>query len=459
MNFWNLDSLKEALENAKFYNFPENWSANGMVIWHDNFEDGNMVLIRTEGQTKGMLVANHEDIIERASALMAHKPFELFKYNKPIIELVGSNGDALIKMSRYIRRHFQGKVIGVTGSSGKSTTTQMITDVLSSKCPVDSNCTNRFNTTWGIAWNMTRFGIDSKYWVIETSLGGGMSKNSAITKPNCAVVLNVAPVHITGTMTLQSIAEEKSKIFHAMEPGGTAVIYREMQFFDVVKSAADFKNLKVITFGESEDADIRIVTDGDNKFIINGNMYILNSEPTGKHLLLDMAAALAVAGAENYEIEDALNVLRKFKSLEGRGEVSDINLADGRHITLVDESYNANPLSMAAAITAFGEKYKDNNKILVLGDMAECGEEAERYHKELSISVDKISPQKIYLCGKDIKVLYEEIKDKYNTEYFTSLNELKSGFCENLQDGDCVLVKASHSGNLHTLVSDLKKLL
>ena len=208
---------------------------------------------------------------------------------------------------------------------------------------------------------------------------------------------------------------------------------------------------------ESEDADIRIVTDGDNKFIINGNTYILNSEPTGKHLLLDMAAALAVASAENYEIEDALNVLRKFKSLEGRGEVSDINLADGRHITLVDESYNANPLSMAAAITAFGEKYKDNNKILVLGDMAECGEEAERYHKELSISVDKISPQKIYLCGKDIKVLYEEIKDKYNAEYFTSLNELKFEFCEKLQDGDCVLVKASHSGNLHTLVSDLKK--
>ena len=457
MDFWNKDTLQEALANAKFYNFPENWSSNGMVIWQDNYESGNMVLIRTPGQTKGMFAEKHEDIIQKCAALIANKPQGLYKYNKPIVELPYGNGEALIKMARYIRKHFSGKVVAVTGSSGKSTTTQMLTDVFSSKYPTDSNAGNRANVTWGITWNMTRFNPDSRYWIIETSLGGGMSKNSAITKPDYAIILNVAPVHITGTMTLQSIAEEKSRIFHAMENSGIAVLYSEMTYFDIVKEAANFKNLKILTFGESETADVRVVTGSENKFIIDGKTYILNSEPVGKHLLLDMAATLTVAKSENINIEDTLNVLRKFKTLKGRGETFDILIDGDKKVTIVDESYNANPLSMKSAIIAFGEKYYDKNKILVIGDMAECGEETEKYHRGIASAISEISPQKVLLCGKDIKFLYEEIKDKYNTKYYTTVEELKTNLNQNFNDNDCVLVKSSHSGNMHKIITALEQ--
>ena len=456
MNFWNEKNLEEALENAKFYNFPENWDSNGLVIWQDNFEDGNMILIRTQGETKGMLPLKHEDIIGKSAALVAFKPQELFKYNKPIVELVHGNADALIKMARYIRKHFTGKVVGVTGSSGKSTTTQMLVNIFSSKYKVDSNITSKANTTWGICWNMTRFNPYGDYWIIETSLGGGMSRNSAITKPDYGIIMNVAPVHLTGGMTLEGIAEEKSRIFHAMAEGSTAIVYKEIMFYDKIKAAAEFKNLKIITFGESEDSDIRIISDGENKFIIDGKTHVLNSEPIGKHLLLDMAAALAVAKSENYDIDETLEILRNFITLEGRGEVLEIMLEDGKNITLVDESYNANPLSLSAAIIAFGQKYVGRNKVLVLGDMAESGEETERYHRELSIPIDKINPQKILLCGKDIKFLYEEIKDRYDTEYYESLDALKLDLLNKLKNDDCVLMKSSHSGNLHTIVSNLK---
>ena len=214
MNFWNEENLREALDTSKTYNFPSDWTSNGLVIWQDNFLPGNMLLARIDGDNKGIVIERFPEIIEHCSAILTRTSAKFYKYNKPIVELNGNNADALIKMARYIRKAFKGKVIGVTGSSGKSTTTQMLVDIFSSKYKTDSNIQSKANTTWGIAWNMTRFNIDDNYWIVETSLGGGMSRNSAIVKPDYAIITSVAPVHLTNGLTLEGIAEEKSKIFH-----------------------------------------------------------------------------------------------------------------------------------------------------------------------------------------------------------------------------------------------------
>lgn len=457
MNFWNEQNLKEALGNAKFYNFPENWSSNGLIIWHENFKPDNMLLVRVDKEVRGLLASNVPKVVEECSAILSTKAVEFYKYNKPIIELAGNNGDAIINMARYIRRHFNGKVIGVTGSSGKSTTTQMLVDIFSSKFKTNSNIENKANTSWGISWNMTCFDADADYWIIETSLGGGMSRNSAITKPDYAIITNVAPVHLTGNLQdLKDVAEEKSRIFHSMKEGQTAILYHEMNHFEVVKKAAEFKGLKIITFGEDETCDIRIVQDDKNKIIIDGTTYSLGSEPLGKHIMLDMAAALAIVKEENFSIDSALNILRNFKNLEGRGAEFDVIINNGIKLSITDESYNANPLSMKAAITAFGEKYKNNKKTLILGDMAECGTDAAKYHRELANVIDSIIPEKVLLCGNEIKVLFEEIKDKYETKHFDDVNELFEYFLQTAEDGECVMIKSSHSSNLHKIVKKLK---
>ena len=456
MDFWNEENLKEALCTAKTYNFPENWSSNGLVIWQDNFKSGNMILARTDGDTKGMVVDRYPEIVEQCSAILTVNSTKYFKYNKPVVELSGNNADALIKMARYIRKAFKGKVVGVTGSSGKSTTTQILVDIFSSKYKTDSNVASKANTTWGIAWNMTRFNIEDDYWLVETSLGGGMSRNSALVKPDYAIITSVAPVHLTNGMTLEGIAEEKSRIFHAMKENSTVFVYSDILHFDMIKKAAEFKNLKLMTFGEKETDDIRIITGDENKFVIDGKTYILGSKKVGKHILLDMAAALGVANAENFDIEDALEVLRDFKTLEGRGEEFDVVLSNGKRIHVTDEAYNANPLSMSVAITAFGEKYQDKNKVLILGDMAECGEESENYHKELAVPVENINPQKIILCGKEIKALYEILKDKYDIKFYENTDVLLSNLEEDLADDDFVMFKSSHSGNLYKIIDKLK---
>lgn len=456
MNFWNEQRIKEALPDARTYNFPPDWSSPGLIIWHENFIKNATVLIRRQGEARGLLPESIPKLINDISALMCTDSKEYFKYNKPVIEIRGNSGYALISMARYIRKKFKGKTIAVTGSSGKSTTTKIIFDILSKNFPVSSN-QNKANTTWGISWNMTCFDINSAYWVIETSLGGGMSKNTAIVKPDYAIITNIAPVHLTNTMKLKDIAEEKSRIFNSMKVGASTILWKETEYFDLLKEAAEYKGLKVITYGESDDADIKVVCGNEYSFTIDGKTYYLGEEPVAKHIMFDMAAALAIVKEENLDINEALNYLKNFKTLAGRGEVCELEIDYNKKIKLIDESYNANPLSMKFAILGFKTLFPDENKVLILGDMAELGQDTEKYHIELADTIYKIRPKNVLLCGHNMKNLYETIKGKCICKYFDTVEELNMNIINELDDKDCVMIKSSHSSKLYTTVKELKK--
>ena len=159
MNFWNKEKIQNALVNCSFYNFPENWSASGVRIWHDSINQGDIVFVRCPGETKGAVKQNILPFIDRISAVMCtgHEHFK--DLNLPIIE-VEDFTKAIFNLGRYIRRFYKGKVITLTGSAGKSTTTRMIYDVLE-QYGAESNL-NLANTLVAICWNMTTFDIDKK---------------------------------------------------------------------------------------------------------------------------------------------------------------------------------------------------------------------------------------------------------------------------------------------------------
>lgn len=456
MNFWNENRLKEALPYAQLFNFPPNWSGSGLYIWHDDLIDDAMILVRRQKESRGVLPRAIDRIHNKISAIISSDVTAFFKYNKPLVEIIGRTDNVIIDLARYIRKQFTGKVIAITGSAGKSTTTKMVYDVLSSKYKTSANL-NRYNTSWGLSWNMTCFDVDAKYWAIETSLGGGMNRNSAITKPDYAIITNIAPVHVSEGMTLEDIAKTKAQIFNAMEENACAIIYREAEYFEILKSAAEYKGLKIITFGESSDCDIRVIAENNSKFIINGEEYTFSETPVAKHILLDMASAIAVGMEESFPIEDILEVLRNFSQVEGRGNKIDITLADNKKIVLVDESYNANPLSMKSALEGFAHLYPDKNKIVIIGDMAECGESSSKYHKEIAESVRIVQPRKVILCGKEVKYLYEEIKDEFECLIYDSVTELNSNIIGLLEDNDYVIAKSSHSSELYKTVEIIKK--
>ncbi len=457
MDFWNEKRVRLANPKAKLYNFYEGWHSKGIKITHSAFEDGNIAVVRMGEEKIGIPQDRLEKVLGMASAIVCTNVEPFMELNIPIIEVPDLN-KSVIYFAKFIRRVFKGKVICVTGSSGKSTVTKMFYDVLEGY-GVSSNL-NQANTTWGICWNMSNFSLHVPYWAIETSLGGGMTRNSLITRPDYAIVTNVAPVHLKEHQSTEDIARNKAKIFDAVPESGVAVIYKEMEHFNIIEDAAKDKNLKIITVGESSDADVKIEF-GEKNIIHLPDKSVTMKAFLPRHILLDMAFVLAVVGDMGISVDDACAKLNQFQALAGRGEVYKGKILTDREVVLVDEAFNANPLSMKAALEGFGKMFggEDKSRVLILGDMAEGGPETQKHHLELAETIKQINPTRILLCGEQMKALWEILKDQYSGEWYPEFQALNKDLLNWLKDGDCILVKSSHSICLYRIVNYLKILM
>ena len=453
MKFWTEEKIKEAICDCTLHNFPENWNSNGLRIWHTDFDYESMALVRTGEEKRGIIPEKLPEILDKVSAIITTNPALFTQYGKPIVELEVESGDAILMFAKYIRKFFKGKVIDITGSSGKSTTTSMVYDILKYK-GASANL-GKANTSWGIAWNMTNFNIEDSYWVIETSLGGGIARNSKITQPDYAMITNIAPVHLRDNQDLSDIAREKSKIFTAMQEGAYAILYKQMAHFDIIEKAAKDKKLNIITYG-TKDSNINIVCGKENAFEIFGKTYKLNNTPTPEHIMLDMAAALGIAYIEQLDLKEAIDKLKTFQSLAGRGEAFSGSIAPNKTVNVVDEAYNANPLSMKSALEGFKKVTGGENAVLIIGDMSEGGADTKKQHLELEKTIREIKPSRILLCGQEIKALWNVLKFDFPGAYYENVELLNKELVSWLKNGDNIFVKASHSIGLYKTINVLK---
>lgn len=453
MNFWNKEHLSRALTDVEFHNMPEDFSANGLRVHHSEFTLGNIALMKKQGEEVGIDEAYFKYVEDKVSAIMTTDEKYFSKYKLPIIK-VKNTRDAVIMMAFYIRRLFEGKVVDITGSCGKSTVTKMCYDVLE-QYGASAN-TNRSNINFSIAWNMTSYDINAKYWVNETSLGGGMELNSYLTKPDVAVITNIAPVHLAPKQTLDMVAVTKAKIFTAMRPNSYAVLYKETDYYEVLEQAAKEKQLNIITVGEADDCDIQIIIGESNYIKVFGKEYKFSEVPTAKHILIDSALTFGVLHSLGLPIEPALEILQNWSPIIGRGQVLTGEFYEGCNITMVDESFNANPLSMTSCLEGFGMTYQDKNKVLIIGDMAEGGVNTVAQHLQLVEVIRKVNPNIVLYCGEQIKVVWDELKREFCGSYYKSVNDLIPELNTWIKDGDCVFVKASHSIELFKITSNFR---
>ena len=457
MVFWTKENISRALPDAKFYNFPDSFFSSGVRVTHLDFERGNMALVRKSDEKVGIAESFLDSLTDKVSAIIC-SDYEYFSnYNLPVIE-VNAPYDSVIKMAEFIRKQYNGKVIDITGSSGKTTATKMCYDVLS-HYGASANL-NQANTNFGLAWNMTLYDVNMPYWVNETSLGGGMDLNSALTIPDIAVVTNIAPVHLKPNQPLINVAVQKSKIFSSMKPGSLAFLYKEMEYYDVVERAAKKKNLRIITFGESEDSDIRVLIGSRNSLNIFGRLYAFNDSPTPRHILLDAAIVAGIVYSLGLSIEEAIEKLREFNAIVGRGQVTEGNIDSAHKITMVDESFNANPLSMKFSLEGFNRLYgSKENKLLILGDMAEGGPETLKQHLYLFKYIEEIKPSRVLLCGEQMANLWDLVNNAYDGAYYRSVNELLPDVLNWIKNDDYIFIKASHSIELFKVVIKLRDMI
>ena len=357
------------------------------------------------------------------------------------------------------RQRFQGKVISVTGSAGKTTTCHMLSHVLGK----DHN----IMASWGSS-NM--YGVvprifahvkqDDAYAIIELSIDAFERLPGSISyeiTPNVAVVTSIAPVHIRNLSSLEEIARRKSQIFCGMTKGSYAVLNRDMPYYELFEKKAKSFKLNIITFGTHSDATIRMpILENNRKFFIGDKIYTLSC-PVPAEQLYDALAAVGVSLAVGFSIEKTLEYLQDFAVVRGRGNFVKVNHG-GKNLTIIDSTFNANPVSIKYALE-YLSSIEPNKKarVAILGDVLQLGKQSVELHKSIAEPMIKAETDRLLLCGKFMRHPYEMIKDKVNVIYFETLDELIKNVEAHLQDGDTVLIKSSHDTGLAKVVDMLSK--
>ena len=300
---------------------------------------------------------------------------------------------------------------------------------------------------------------------IGMSTPGEIAPRSHMVRPHCAIVTTIAGVHLEGLGTVQGVAEEKAGIFAGLEAGGVALIPAEDDFRDLLEARARqaVDDVEVLTFGTSEGADAQVldyVADGHKataRLSVLGTEVSVQLDAGGAHWALNAAIALlASAAIARLSVEEAAAALNGFAPPQGRGQVHTLNLPDGGQAVLVDDSYNANPTSMRAALGALkGRPAK--RRLVALGEMGELGTDATRFHAELAEPVVASGASIAFLGGAGMDALSTALPGTIQQHHKVKSIDLLNDIKDMLRDGDTLLIKGSNASGMVQLADALRQ--
>jgi UDP-N-acetylmuramoyl-tripeptide--D-alanyl-D-alanine ligase len=367
---------------------------------------------------------------------------------------------ALQALGRAARERVNATVFGVTGSVGKTSTKEALYAALDRIAPGAAHrSVKSYNNHTGVPLSLARMPRDTQYAVFEMGMNnaGEIAGLTAQVRPDVALITAIAPAHIENLGSEEAIADAKGEIFQGLEPGGVAIIPNDTPHRDRLVKAARRHAERIVTFG-SGDADVHAVhavaSEGGGSLI---SAALLERELTftisqrGEHWVSNSLAVLAAIEATGGDVAVAALALADLGGLKGRGARHVIPLGDGEAI-LIDESYNANPASMAATLKSLGEERDVARRIAVLGPMRELGEHSASLHAGLAPAVLDAHVDELILIGEEMRPLAEQVVGKVSLDLVDSVDDAIAGLMAKLHAGDAVLVKASNSVGLAKLV-------
>ncbi|MCL1916117.1 MAG: Mur ligase family protein [Desulfovibrionaceae bacterium] len=447
---WTPEILAEATGGEWIIPSPADWSAVGMCAWWESFKPGDMLMARSAEEKRGLSRKAAQKLAADAAGIICTDPDPWVNSGLPVLKVNGIS-DAVFALAATARGLFRGKVVAVTGTSGKTTTVALIAYLLARYGTVSQTQLNA-NTFYGMAWNMAAMDLTSRWWVLELAVPE-MRNSASLAGPDVAVALNVSAGHLKYWRTVKNLAFYKSKIFSGLRPGGHAVINHDMEMFDLFKEEALQKTEKIITFGERANSTLRLVKciNDDMEFIYNDKQYLVKLPGYGHYTAMNALAALGVLLAFGLPHEKSCADIASLPPIAGRGMRHKI-IFENKEITIIDESYNANPASVRATLLAFSEeRHRKSSRVLILGDMLELGEGSVAYHRELEEHVRKADPDRVLLCGEEMLNLWETISDDYSGRWYADAVGLIRDISNWIADNDVILIKGSHGAGLHKL--------
>ena len=384
------------------------------------------------------------------------------KQNKNIIQVedtIQAIGEmASLKMKK-LKNTYNLKVVGVTGSVGKTSTKDIIANVLSKKYKVLKTEGNN-NNHIGLPLTILRI-QDEEIAVIEMGMNhfGEISYLTKIAKPDIAVITNIGTSHIGNLGSRENILKAKLEILEGMSKK-KIVINNDNDLLH--KWYLENKEkIEIHTFGIQNDSEFNAtdikLEENSSKFICKNEKINIEVPVGGEHFILNALCGLTVGKLLNLNNEEIQNGIRDFKLTAKRMEINHLT----NNITIINDSYNASYESMKASITNLKNMHGER-KIAVLGDMFELGEFSEKLHREVGTEIYKSKIDKLYIIGNYAKFIGEEAeKEGYKKEniiYFENREELFNNLKQNLQNGDIVLIKASNGMKLFEVAEKLKNI-
>ena len=392
-----------------------------------------------------------------ASAALVSKPV------KGSHIIVSDVPKALTDLAIASRNRCAGKIIGVTGSVGKTSTKEALYAALErfAKGRVHRSVKS-YNNHTGVPLSLARMPRDSEFAILEMGMNakGEIAALTRLVLPHVAMVTTVASAHIEHLGSMEAIADAKGEIFEGLEPGGIAIIPEDSPYRDrLVKAARKYAG-RTITFGHGE-ADVlalHAVRAENGGSLVTARL--LDSEVTytmaqrGDHWVLNSLAVLAAVEAAGADLAIAGLALADMGGLKGRGERHRLPIGDG-HYLLIDESYNANPASMAATLKALGEERDVVRRIAVLGPMRELGIHTDELHAGLAPAVKDAGVDHLILVGEEMQPLEKALDGGTAFDRAADVEDATRILARLVQPGDAVLVKASNSIGLAKLVEQM----
>jgi UDP-N-acetylmuramoyl-tripeptide--D-alanyl-D-alanine ligase len=371
--------------------------------------------------------------------------------------------EALNRLGAAARRRTAAKIVAVTGSVGKTSTKEMLRTVLTTSGATHAS-EKSYNNLWGVPLSLARMPQGAQAGVFEIGMNhaGEITPLTQLVRPHAAIVTTIAPVHLEFFAGTAAIAEAKAEIFTGIEPGGAAVINRNSEHFSLLEQRATEAAARVISFGDHARADVRLVAmtleSGSSTVTAHafGETFEYTIGAAGRHLVLNSLAVLAALHLSGAPVR-AIEALAGYTPPEGRGVRETFALAGGE-VLIIDESYNANPASVAAAIAVLGSlpRTQYTRRIVVLGDMLELGHASAELHAKLAGPIDEAGADVVFACGPHMRNLFEALPQPKRGAYAAESAALQGALLSAIRPGDAVMIKGSLGSRMGPLASALK---
>jgi len=448
-NLWTAEQIAAATNGTAQGEF----TASGISIDTRSLKAGDLFVAIKD-------VRDGHDFIKAAFTAGAAGVLASQDHEAPRGVMVEDTVQALRDMAVAARQRSGAIRIGVTGSVGKTSVKDALFTLFSAFGHTHKS-QKSFNNHLGAPITLASMPQEAEFGIFELGMNhaGELIDLSKLVCPQIAVITNVEMAHLANFESVEDIARAKAEIMDGLPDDGTIILNGDNDQTPIIEAIAQSKNLNIIKFGHADDHDVTIVS--TNSHSMGGNVRLriaaqqidVTLMVPGEHWFMNAAACMTVAHAAGVNLRKAAMALRKVTASSGRGDVCTANI-DGKSVTVIDESYNANPASMCAAFTAAA--LKQGRKIAVLGDMAELGPDELELHAGLAQPLIDAGFKRVIGVGETMRALRGALPQNMRAGCVDNAKQAFSALRDEVQDGDVLLIKGSNSMGLGWLAAQLK---